>query len=84
MVRPWNGTGAPTDRGGHGTHTMGSAVGRDGIGVAPGAQWVGCVNLDRNLGNPAAYLDCLQFMLAPFPPGGDPFRQAGPPGHRRS
>ncbi|WBB48853.1 S8 family serine peptidase [Verrucosispora sp. WMMA2044] len=75
---PWNGTGAPTDRGGHGTHTMGSAVGRDGIGVAPGAQWVGCVNLDRNLGNPAAYLDCLQFMLAPFPPGGDPFRQGRP------
>ncbi|GAB3856928.1 hypothetical protein GCM10029963_54150 [Micromonospora andamanensis] len=57
---------------------MGSAVGRGGIGVAPGAQWVGCVNLDRNLGNPAAYLDCLQFMLAPFPPGGDPFRQGRP------
>ncbi|WP_203997651.1 S8 family serine peptidase [Micromonospora lutea] len=75
---PWNGTRAPTDRSGHGTHTVGSAVGRDGIGVAPGAQWVGCVNLDRNLGNPAAYLDCLQFMLAPFPPGGDPFRQGRP------
>nr|WP_301547587.1 S8 family serine peptidase [Micromonospora sp. C95] len=75
---PWNDTGPPTDRNGHGTHTMGSAVGRDGIGVAPGAQWVGCVNLDRNLGNPAGYLDCLQFMLAPFPPGGDPFRQGRP------
>ncbi|WFE46167.1 S8 family serine peptidase [Verrucosispora sp. WMMD1129] len=75
---PWNGSGAPTDRSGHGTHTMGSAVGRDGIGVAPGARWVGCVNLDRNLGNPAAYLDCLQFMLAPFPLGGDPFRQGRP------
>ncbi|MEV2239009.1 S8 family serine peptidase [Micromonospora sp. NPDC049891] len=75
---PWNGTRAPTDRSGHGTHTVGSAVGRDGIGVAPGAQWVGCVNLDRNLGNPAAYLDCLQFMLAPFPAGGDPFRQGRP------
>ncbi|GIJ36766.1 peptidase S8 [Micromonospora andamanensis] len=75
---PWNGTGTPADRSGHGTHTVGSAVGRGGIGVAPGAQWVGCVNLDRNLGNPAAYLDCLQFMLAPFPPGGDPFRQGRP------
>ncbi|MGC5050263.1 S8 family serine peptidase [Micromonospora sp. DT48] len=75
---PWNGTRSPTDRSGHGTHTMASAVGRDGIGVAPGARWVGCVNLDRNLGNPAAYLDCLQFMLAPFPPGGDPFRQGRP------
>ncbi|MFJ6166063.1 S8 family serine peptidase [Micromonospora orduensis] len=70
---PWNDTRSPTDKGGHGTHTVGSAVGRDGIGVAPDAQWVGCVNLDRNLGNPGHYLDCLQFMLAPFPPGGDPF-----------
>ncbi|MFV2099614.1 S8 family serine peptidase [Micromonospora sp. LOL_024] len=75
---PWNDTRTPTDRSGHGTHTVGSAVGRDGIGVAPGAQWVGCVNLDRNLGNPAHYLDCLQFMLAPFPPGGDPFTQGRP------
>jgi subtilisin family serine protease len=75
---PWNGSGTPTDRSGHGTHTIGSAVGRDGIGVAPGARWVGCVNLDRNLGNPAAYLDCLQFMLAPFPLGGDTFRQGRP------
>ncbi|SCG77160.1 Subtilase family protein [Micromonospora echinaurantiaca] len=75
---PWNGTRAPADRGGHGTHTVGSAVGRGGLGVAPGAQWVGCVNLDRNLGNPAYYLDCLQFMLAPFPPGGDPFTDGRP------
>ena len=35
----------PTDVGGHGTHTLGSAVGRGGIGVAPGAEWMGCVNL---------------------------------------
>ncbi|WP_121400063.1 S8 family serine peptidase [Micromonospora sp. M71_S20] len=75
---PWVGTRAPTDQGGHGTHTAGSAVGRGGIGVAPGARWVGCVNLDRNLGNPAYYLDCLQFMLAPFPPGGDPFTDGRP------
>ncbi|WP_341717851.1 S8 family serine peptidase [Micromonospora sp. FIMYZ51] len=75
---PWNGTRTPTDRSGHGTHTAGSAVGRGGIGVAPAAGWVGCVNLDRNLGNPAAYLDCLQFMLAPFPPDGDPFTDGRP------
>ncbi|MCW3839249.1 S8 family serine peptidase [Micromonospora yasonensis] len=71
-------TRTPHDRGGHGTHTVGSAVGRDGIGVAPGAQWVGCVNLDRNLGSPAHYLDCLQFMLAPFSAGGDPFTDGRP------
>ncbi|MEU5906432.1 S8 family serine peptidase [Micromonospora sp. NPDC047467] len=75
---PWNGTRAPNDQGGHGTHTVGSAVGRDGIGVAPDAQWVGCVNLDRNLGSPGHYLECLQFMLAPFPTGGDPFTDGRP------
>jgi subtilisin family serine protease len=75
---PWDGTTRPTDRNGHGTHTLGSALGRDGIGVAPEATWMGCVNLARNLGSPARYLDCLQFMLAPFPPGGDPFRDGRP------
>ncbi|MGC4877122.1 S8 family serine peptidase [Micromonospora sp. DT43] len=75
---PWDGTRAPNDQGGHGTHTVGSAVGRNGIGVAPDAQWVGCVNLDRNLGSPGHYLDCLQFMLAPFPAGGDPFTDGRP------
>ncbi|MET8911069.1 S8 family serine peptidase [Micromonospora sp. NPDC004551] len=75
---PWEHRRTPADRGGHGTHTVGSAVGRNGIGVAPGASWVGCVNLDRNLGSPARYLDCLQFMLAPFPPGGDPLTDGRP------
>ncbi|HEY8474547.1 MAG TPA: S8 family serine peptidase [Natronosporangium sp.] len=75
---PWNGTTEPTDRHGHGTHTLGSAVGRGGIGVAPGAQWIACANLDRGLGNPAWYLDCLQFMLAPYPAGGDPWRDGRP------
>ncbi|WP_130329337.1 S8 family serine peptidase [Micromonospora kangleipakensis] len=75
---PWAHTRTPNDQAGHGTHTAGSAVGRDGIGVAPGAAWVGCVNLDRNLGSPARYLDCLQFMLAPFPYGGDPFTDGRP------
>ena len=74
---PWNDARTPTDRGGHGTHTLGSAVGRT-VGVAPGAKWVGCVNLDRNLGNPAHYLDCMQFMLAPFPFGGDAFTEGRP------
>jgi subtilisin family serine protease len=46
--------------------------------VAPGAQWIGCVNLDRNLGRPSYYLDCLQFMLAPFPRGGNPWRDGRP------
>ncbi|ASW56953.1 peptidase S8 [Plantactinospora sp. KBS50] len=75
---PWNGTTRPTDNGGHGTHTLATAVGGERVGVAPGARWMECVNLDRNLGNPARYLDCLQFMLAPFRTGGDPFTDGRP------
>lgn len=75
---PWNGTRSPADNNGHGTHTLATAVGGRNVGVAPGAQWVACVNLDRNLGNPALYLECLQFMLAPYPPDGDPFRDGRP------
>ncbi len=29
-------------------------------------------------GSPSHYLDCLQFMLAPFPAGGDPWRDGDP------
>ena len=75
---PWYDTRRPTDNGGHGTHTLGTIVGQGGIGVAPGAEWIGCVNLGRNLGNPAYYLDCMQFMLAPYPPGGDPLHDGDP------
>ena len=75
---PWDDTTSPNDEGGHGTHTTGTILGTNGIGVAPGAQWIGCVNLDRNLANPALYLDCMQFMLAPFPHGGNPLKDGDP------
>ena len=75
---PWSGTAAPTDYGGHGTHTTATAVGRNNVGVAPGAEWIGCVNLQRNLGNPALYLDCMQFMLAPYPQRGNAFTDGAP------
>ncbi len=75
---PWDGTTSPNDEGGHGTHTTGVILGANGIGVAPEAKWIGCVNLDRNLGNPALYLDCMQFMLAPFPQGGNPLTDGDP------
>ena len=74
---PWNNTPAPTDSGGHGTHTLGTAVGRN-VGVAPDATWIACVNLPRNLGNPPRYLDCLQFLLAPFPQAGDALADGRP------
>jgi len=74
---PWEGTLSPIDLGGHGTHTLGSITGKN-TGVAPGATWYACRNLARNLGNPALYFDCLQFMLAPFPLDGDPFIDGSP------
>lgn len=75
---PWDGTTSPVDAGGHGTHTLGTILGAGGIGVAPEAAWFACANLARNLGNSALYLDCMQFMLAPFPRGGDPFTDGDP------
>ncbi|MDY7079711.1 MAG: S8 family serine peptidase [Chloroflexota bacterium] len=67
----------PCDDHGHGTHTMGSIVGDDGvgnqIGVAPGARWIGCRNMDQGVGTPATYIECFEFFLAPYPVGGDPF-----------
>ena len=74
---PWNHSREPQDPGGHGTHTLGSIVG-DSVGVAPGATWYACANLPRNLGSPARYLDCLQFMLAPFPLDGNPLQDGDP------
>ncbi|NOX61136.1 MAG: S8 family serine peptidase [Chloroflexi bacterium] len=75
---PWGDTRSPVDLSGHGTHTLGTALGRGNIGVAPAATWFACVNLQRNLGNPANYLDCMQFMLAPHPQNGDPLRDGRP------
>ncbi len=74
---PWYGAETPGDSAGHGTHTLGTVLGNQ-VGVAPDASWIACRNLDRNLGNPALYLNCLQFMLAPFPQDGDPFRDGDP------
>ncbi|NKQ37314.1 MAG: S8 family serine peptidase, partial [Chloroflexi bacterium] len=74
---PWNGSAAPTDAGGHGTHTLGSILGNN-VGVAPDAAWFACANLSRNLGNPALYLDCMQFMLAPYPQAGSAFTDGDP------
>jgi len=75
---PWNGKPSPYDDNGHGTHTLGTILGKNGIGIAPEATWFACANLNRNLGDPALYLDCMQFMLAPFPQGGDPFKDGDP------
>jgi subtilisin family serine protease len=74
---PWFASPIPIDISGHGTHTLGTIVGEN-TGVAPGATWFGCSNLSRNLGNPAYYLDCMQYMLAPFPINGNPLTDGDP------
>lgn len=55
---------------GHGTHTMGTMVGQEAdlsnqVGVAPGAKWIGCRNMDEGIGSPATYAECYQWFLAP-------------------
>lgn len=53
---------------GHGTHTMGTMVGADGtnqVGVAPGAKWIGCRNMNDRAGTPSSYNECAQWLLAP-------------------
>ena len=67
----------PVDPYGHGTHTIGTLVGDDGagnqIGMAPGARWIGCRNMDsKGYGSPATYLTCFEFFLAPYPLDGTP------------
>jgi len=66
----------PCDDNGHGTHTVGTATGDDGagnqIGMAPGAKWIGCRNMDQGNGTPATYTECFEFFLAPYPVGGTP------------
>lgn len=59
----------PCDDHGHGTHTMGTIVGDDGgsnqIGMAPGAEWISCRNMDEGDGTPTTYIECFQWFLAP-------------------
>src|SRR6266700_2543721 len=67
----------PCDDSGHGTHTVGTMVGDDGagnqIGMAPGAKWIGCRNMDGGVGTPARYIECMEWFLAPTRiGGGDP------------
>ena len=59
----------PCDDQQHGTHTMGTMVGDDGgsnqIGMAPGARWIGCRNMDQGNGTPTTYAECYQWFIAP-------------------
>lgn len=65
----------PCDDHYHGTHTMGTMVGDDGgsnqVGVAPGAKWIGCRNMENGAGTPATYAECYEWFIAPTDLNGD-------------
>ena len=62
----------PIDGHGHGSHTLGTVVGRDGIGVAPGATWIAVRVLNsQGYGYDSWIHAGFQWLLAP---GGDPSR----------
>ncbi len=67
---------APCDDSGHGSHTIGTAIGDDNagnqIGMAPQAQFIGCRNMNVGVGSPASYTECFEWFLAPYPVGGNP------------
>jgi serine protease AprX len=59
----------PCDDYGHGTHTMGTLVGKKAknkIGVAPKARWIACRDMDDGVGRPSTYIECFEFFLAPW------------------
>ncbi|MEV0345270.1 S8 family serine peptidase [Nonomuraea sp. NPDC050680] len=56
---------APCDNLGHGTHVMGTMVGANGIGVAPGAKWIAAKGCEVNTCTDASLLAAGQWMLAP-------------------
>ncbi len=74
----------PCDDLGHGSHTVGTMVGDASamtdtvLGMAPGAQWIGCRNMSLNLGSPSSYTACFEWFLAPYPQGGDAFTDGKP------
>lgn len=62
-----SGKGAPNDPGRHGTHTIGSVLGKVGdvaTGVAPEAKWIAAQGLD-GAATPDGLLKALQWMQAP-------------------
>jgi len=82
----------PCDDFGHGTHTMGTMAGNNSdataagwpqtadhpIGIAPGAKWIGCRNMENGWGRPSTYIECFQWLAAPWPAGGDAFTDGDP------
>ncbi|WP_328580543.1 S8 family serine peptidase [Streptomyces sp. NBC_00370] len=57
--------GTPCDNNGHGTHTMGTMVGKNGIGVAPDATWIAAKGCQADRCSDDNLLAAGQWILAP-------------------
>lgn len=63
-------TQTPNDGNGHGTHTMGTIAGADGIGVAPGAKWMACKGCATSSCSQSDLTACGEFVACPTNPSG--------------
>ncbi|MET8474300.1 S8 family serine peptidase [Streptomyces sp. NPDC006422] len=57
--------GTPCDNNGHGTHTMGTMVGANGVGVAPHAKWIAAKGCESDRCSSGNLLAAGQWILAP-------------------
>ncbi|MFD6177474.1 MULTISPECIES: S8 family serine peptidase [unclassified Isoptericola] len=55
----------PCDNNGHGTHTMGTMVAKNGIGVAPNATWIAAKGCESRSCSDTSLLKAGQWILAP-------------------
>jgi len=62
---PYDGSSNPIDENGHGSHTMGTIAGANGIGVAPGAQWIACRGCDTSSCSQFALTACGEWTACP-------------------
>ncbi|MGC4949482.1 S8 family serine peptidase [Streptomyces sp. DT224] len=58
-------TTAPCDNNGHGTHTMGTMVAKNGLGVAPNAKWIAAKGCASDICYDDELLEAGQWILAP-------------------
>ncbi|WP_330314052.1 S8 family serine peptidase [Streptomyces sp. NBC_00523] len=58
-------TAAPCDNNGHGTHTMGTMVAKNGLGVAPNAKWIAAKGCAADICYDDELLAAGQWILAP-------------------
>ncbi|RHY85385.1 hypothetical protein DYB26_012030 [Aphanomyces astaci] len=68
----YNNTELPNDdQQGHGTHVTGIIVGKQGIGVAPNAQWIACKGCSDDFCEQYKVIQCAEFLLCPHDKDGN-------------